>query len=78
MSRTFDNMTLAERVETGWNYSRTLERKAHLPANVADARSLIVSLIVTQQGGTANTANVTAALDDQATIALALSTIQAL
>ncbi len=78
MSSTFNALTLAEKVETGWNYSRTLERKAHLPANVADARSLIVSLIVTQQGGTANTANVTAALDDQATVALALSTIEAL
>lgn len=78
MSRTFDNMTLAEKVETGFNYSRTLERKAHFPANVANARKLIVSLIVTEQGGTANTANVTAALDDQATVALALSTIQAL
>ena len=71
-------MTLAERVESGWNLSRKLERKAHKPANVFDMRSALVALIVTQQGGTASTANVTAALNDQATIALALSTIQAL
>ena len=78
MSSTFSAMTLAEKVEAGWNYSRTLARKAHLPANVADARSALVALIVTEQGGTANTSNVTAALDDQVTPALALSTIEAL
>lgn len=69
---------LADAVKIGWDYSRLLERNPHSPAQLTGTRDDAIARIVALQGGTANTTNVTAALEGDATPEAALTTISAL
>lgn len=69
---------LADCVKAGWDNERILERKQHNPASKTGLRDELVARIVTLKGGGANTSNVLAALQGDATPAAALATIQAI
>lgn len=73
-----DGFTRDDCVRSGWNNERELDRNQHNPAQLTGMRDLFVARIVLLQGGTANTANVLAALQNDATIEAAIATINAL
>jgi hypothetical protein len=85
MSISISTSNVADLSRMGWNYARYLERTGHAvafggtgPANKQDFYNAVVSEIVADQGGTATTTNVNAALRDDATPEAAGTTIAAL
>lgn len=75
---TISAASLADACQIAWNLRQTLNRKAHMPANVDGLYEEAVARLVALQGGTANTTNVKAAIVGGATGADAQVTIEAL
>lgn len=68
----------SDAIRSGWNNERVLERNQHNPAQLTGLRDQLVTRIVALQGGTANSTNVLAALQGDASVAAAEATIGAL
>ena len=80
MSVSITTSSVADLTRIGWNKTEELLRAGHLPANKVVFLDAVIAEIVADQGGTANTSNVTAALSkaNSATPEAAIITVAAL
>ncbi len=86
MSVSITTSSVADLARMGWNYAKYLDRSGGRPASYGGAGpankqefyDAVVVQCASEQGGTATTTNVSAAMEDAATPEAAFTTIDAL